>query len=48
MKIVPIKMNDLEQQAFKEARARAVIEGKRVGTWLAEAIKEKLEKQPQK
>ena len=46
MKIVPIKMNEKEQQAFKAARARAVIDGKRVGTWLAEAIEFYLEKHP--
>lgn len=47
MKIVPIKMNDKEYQLFKEARAQAIIEEKRIGTWLAKAILEKLEKQPQ-
>lgn len=44
MKIIPIKMDEKEIQAFKEARSQAVIEGKRIGTWLSEAIKDKLKK----
>ena len=46
MKIVPIKMDEVEVQVFKEARARSVIDGKRVGTWLAEAIEFYLKEHP--
>lgn len=49
LKLVPIKMDEKEHQLFKEARAQIIIEGKqeRVGTWIAEAIKAKLEKVPE-
>lgn len=42
MKQITIKMNEKEIQTFKEARVQAIIEGKRVGTFVAEAIEEKI------
>lgn len=42
LKIVPIKMDEEEVKAFKEARAQAIVEQKRIGTWLSEAIEFKL------
>ena len=44
LKLVPIKMDEKEYRLFKEARAYAIMEGKRIGTWVSEAIKDKLEK----
>ena len=50
MKQITIKMNEKEAQLYKEAKARAAIESaalpedKRVGTWIGEAIKAKLDK----
>ena len=48
MKQITIKMNEKEIQAFKEARAYAIMAGQRIGTFVAEAIEAKIKHDDQK
>ena len=48
LKIVPVKMDDKEKVIYRKGVVQAFIEGKRIGTWLAEVIEHYLKYDAQK